>query len=67
MITIIVNGKSFQVEPGTTIGGLIEGYNLNPAVIVVEYNSNIIDRQAYHQIEISEGDRLELVHFVGGG
>lgn len=67
MITIIVNGESFQVESGTTVRSLIEGYKLNPAVIVVEHNSNIIDRKAYHQIEIMEGDHLELVQFVGGG
>ncbi len=67
MITITLNGEVFQLKPGVTLLGLIENFKLNPAVIVVERNGNIIERGTYSHVELLEGDNVELVHFVGGG
>lgn len=67
MVRIRLNGEERAVANGLTIQGLLESLDLNPALVVVELNEEIIDRGAYAGVPVREGDRLELVHFVGGG
>jgi thiamine biosynthesis protein ThiS len=66
-VEIQVNGEERRVAPGTTVAGLLEELDLHPRLVVVEYNREILDRTAHEGQALSEGDRLELVHFVGGG
>lgn len=66
-IPVTLNGKKRSVDPGLTVEGLLEGLGLNPALVVVERNRQILDRSRYSEVEVSPGDVLELVHFVGGG
>jgi len=48
-------------------GQLLRSLDLNPGLVVVERNREILDRDRYGEVEVEAGDRLELVHFVGGG
>jgi len=66
-IPVTLNGKKRSVDPGLTVEGLLEGLGLNPALVVVERNRQILDRSRYSEVEVFPGDVLELVHFVGGG
>ncbi|MEX1256818.1 MAG: sulfur carrier protein ThiS [Gemmatimonadota bacterium] len=66
-IRLRVNGTDRTVPAGETVRGLLESLDLVPATIVVEHNLEILDRATYDHILLREGDRLELVHFVGGG
>lgn len=66
-IELVVNGVARTAPPGSTVRDLIEALGLVPETIVVELNLEILDRSAYGEIELRSGDRLELVHFVGGG
>lgn len=66
-VPIQVNGEERRVPPGTTVVGLLERLELQPELIVVEHNREILDRSAYAGKVLEPGDRLELVHFVGGG
>jgi sulfur carrier protein len=66
-IEVRLNGESRGVPPGMTVTGLLEWLGLNPALVVVELNREILDRDRYGVIDVAEGDHLELVHFVGGG
>ncbi len=66
-ITITLNGEPRGVAPGTTIAGLAAELGLNPAKVAVERNLEIVPRSTLAEVVISEGDRLEIVHFVGGG
>jgi thiamine biosynthesis protein ThiS len=50
-----------------TIDGLLRTLDLNPRMVVVEHNGEIVRRDRYEQVEVKGGDALELVHFVGGG
>ena len=45
----------------------MESFDLNPLLIVVELNREILSRDQFKDVQVSEGDALELVHFVGGG
>lgn len=67
MIRVHLNGEGREVPAGLTVHGLLEWLELNPALVVVEANREILERDAYSGVPVSEGDRLELVHFVGGG
>lgn len=66
-IDVVVNGRPHRVASGATVRDLLESLDLVPATIVVERNLEILDREAYGQVVLEGGDRLELVHFVGGG
>lgn len=66
-ISITVNGEPRDVPAGLTLEGLLMELSLQPRKVAVERNLEIAPRSAYGQIEIEAGDRLEIVHFVGGG
>lgn len=66
-IRIRLNGKDREIDGGLSVTGLLESLELNPALVVVELNREILDRNRYPETPVSGGDSLELVHFVGGG
>ena len=67
LIRLMVNGESRTVTSGLTVRGLLESLDLASGTIVVERNLEILDRAKYDEVVLIEGDKLELVHFVGGG
>lgn len=66
-ITLQVNGEACTCSPSTPLPQLLEQLGLNPRLIAVEYNGEILHRQFWSDTEIQEGDRLEIVTIVGGG
>jgi sulfur carrier protein len=67
-MTVFVNGKEVVLTRDSyTILSLIERYDLNPMVVIVERNKEIVGKESYESTMLEEGDRIELVHFVGGG
>ena len=68
MIALMVNGERRETAEGATLGQLLRELELDPQLIVVERNREILrDRAAYDALVLTDGDLLELVHFVGGG
>ncbi|HEX5829646.1 MAG TPA: sulfur carrier protein ThiS [Gemmatimonadaceae bacterium] len=67
-VAVTVNGERREVEPRTTLAQLLRALDLDPRMIVVERNREILrDRDAFEALPLEDGDVLELVHFVGGG
>ena len=66
-IRVRLNGKDREIRPGLSVHELVESLDLDPQLIVVELNREILARDRLEEIEVSEGDQVELVHFVGGG
>jgi sulfur carrier protein len=66
-IHIRLNGKERELDAGHTLTSLLESLDLHPGMIVVELNRDIVDRDRYGEVGVSDGDTIELVHFVGGG
>ena len=64
---IAVNGEDKEIANGLNLDGLLEQLQIRPARVVVELNRNIVSRDAYSTTMLVEGDKLEIVHFVGGG
>lgn len=66
-MTVTVNGE-LRVMPGSaTVLDLLSQLNLDPRMVVVELNREIIRRPRVGEVMLKEGDSVELVHFVGGG
>jgi thiamine biosynthesis protein ThiS len=67
-LTLRVNGETRDVPTGWTIQTLLDDLHLDPRLVVVERNREILrDRTALPAVRLQDGDVLELVHFVGGG
>jgi sulfur carrier protein len=67
MIELQVNGESHSCVPQTTLPQLLMQMGLNPRLLAVEYNGEILHRQFWDETEIKTADRLEIVTIVGGG
>jgi len=63
-----INGedREFNVSP-LTLATLVETLGMKPDRVAVELNRDIVPRNLWAQTALNEGDRLEVVHFVGGG
>jgi sulfur carrier protein len=67
LIEILVNGETKQISEGLTIEQFVNSLELASQRLAVEYNRRILKRDNWHHQLISAGDRIEIVHFVGGG
>ena len=67
MITIQVNGEKKEVPEGLTLIALLGLLKLPGDQVAVEHNLEIVPRNRWNEITVCGGDRLEVVHFVGGG
>lgn len=65
---VIINGDKLEL-PNTveTVSGLLEHFDLNQKVVIVEQNESILEKQAHSETKVNDGDKFEFVHFVGGG
>jgi len=66
-MTIRLNGEAQEVPEGLTLVGLLEWLKLPADRVAVEHNLSIVHRDRWAETRLQPGDRLEVVHFVGGG
>lgn len=66
-IRIRLNGEERSVPAGLDVADLLERVGVDRREVVVERNRKILRRDELEDIDVEEGDTLELVHFVGGG
>jgi len=66
-ISLTVNGEARRIAAGSSIADLVFSLDLNPLKVAVEHNGQIAPRANLEEIQLGEGDELEIVHFVGGG
>jgi sulfur carrier protein len=66
-MTVVVNGEKRELTGPATALDLLESLELDPRAIAVELNEKIVRRAFLGEALLSDGDRIELVHFVGGG
>lgn len=67
MMHILLNGEERELAGGLTVAGLIEQLGLAGRRIAVEVNENIVPRSAHAATVLQAGDRVEIVHAIGGG
>jgi thiamine biosynthesis protein ThiS len=66
-ILIQVNGESRKTTAGTTVTGLLSQLGLNAGRVAIERNLRILPKAKWEETQVADGDRFEIVQFVGGG
>ena len=66
-IKITVNGKQMQVISKYSVKSLITKLKIPLNKIAIELNKKIIDKKKISKIQLKKGDKVEIVHFIGGG
>lgn len=64
---LVVNGEACEVRDGLTVRQLVLELGLGQGPVAVERNLAVVPRAEHENTILQEGDRLEIVHFVGGG
>jgi thiamine biosynthesis protein ThiS len=67
MISIVVNGEAREAGDGARVADLLAILGLPAAKVAVELNREIVPRSRFPAQPLADGDRIEIVHFVGGG
>ncbi len=64
---LVINGEERQIDDVVTVLDLLQQFRIDQKILVVEVNREIIDKARYTATALQEHDRIEIVHFVGGG
>jgi thiamine biosynthesis protein ThiS len=64
---VTANGRQFEVDGTMTVAAFVRSRGLDPRYVVVERNGEPLERSRYEDVELADGDRLELVRAVAGG
>ena len=64
---LTINGESRAFSGIGDVAGLVAALGLDTRKVAVERNLEIVPRSAYQKTPIADGDRIEIVHFIGGG
>ncbi|CAM3755335.1 sulfur carrier protein ThiS [Marinicrinis lubricantis] len=68
MVKLRVNGDTLEL-PDTvgTVSQLLSHFGLDGKIAIVELNEQVLEKSGHDEARLTEGDRVEIVHFVGGG
>jgi len=66
-LRLTVNGEERAAAPGTTVSGLLTAMGVDPARVAVERNEDVVPRKTWTEAALADGDKIEIVAFVGGG
>lgn len=66
-MNIMVNGQTESCAPNASVAQFLAERGHETNTVVVERNGHILAREAFAQTFLQQGDKLEIVHFVGGG
>ena len=64
---ITLNGDPYELDEPLTVAELLAKLDIDPRRVAIEYNLSILKRLVFGQTILDEGDRVEIVNFVGGG
>jgi sulfur carrier protein len=67
MIQVIINGESREIPPGMSVAALLTQLQMQPRLVAVERNRNLVPRAEHSACILETGDRIEIVTLVGGG
>ena len=65
--TFFLNGKKFLIKKNITLKEIINYFNYNTALYIVEYNNLICNEDKWEDIKITVDDKIEIISIVGGG
>jgi len=66
-VRLTINGEDRDIAGVENVAGLVEALGLDARKVAVEVNLEIVPRSLYGGAALNDGDRVEIVHFIGGG
>ena len=66
-LRLTVNGELRKADPGTTVAALLRAMGVDPARVAVERNRDVVPRATWADAGLADGDKIEIVAFIGGG
>ena len=66
-MTIFINGEARELENGLTVAAMLDALELPKQRVAIELNRQVVRKQEWESTLVSDNDRIEVVHFVGGG
>lgn len=64
---VLINGETKEISKELNLSELLEHFSLPQERIAIELNKEVVRKKDWENIRINEGDKLEVIHFVGGG
>ena len=66
-MTIFINGEARELDDGLTVAAMLDALELPKQRVAIELNRRVIRKQEWETTPVADNDRVEVVHFVGGG
>ncbi len=66
-VKIVLNGEPHELPGPVTVAGLLETLKVDSRRVAVEHNLKVLKRATFAEVQVREGDQVEVVNFVGGG
>ena len=67
MAQIQLNGISYEINNGTNLGELLNKLKIKKNKVAIEVNGKIVEKNKYLNLILRKNDKVEIVHFIGGG
>lgn len=67
LMTIFINGEARELDGVSTLAGLLDALELPKQRVAIELNKHVIRKQDWDSTNVADNDKVEVVHFVGGG
>ena len=67
MAKIQLNGKKITINKNMTISNVLVKYKLDNEKVAIELNGEILPKNKYNKKKLQDNDKIEIVHFIGGG
>ena len=67
MAKIQLNGDPYEVNDGTNLNELLNKLKIEKNKVAIEVNGEIIEKKKYNNLVLTKNDKVEIVHFIGGG
>ena len=67
MAKIQLNGNTYEINRGTNLNELLNKLKLQKNKVAIEVNGEIVERNKYQNLILNKNDKVEIVHFIGGG
>jgi thiamine biosynthesis protein ThiS len=64
---IVLNGEQAETADGATVETMLQQLGISRERVAVELNADIVPKAGYEKQLLADGDKIEIVHFVGGG
>ncbi len=67
MAKIQLNGDSYEINNGTNLNELLNKLKIKKNKVAIEVNGEIVEKSKYQKLVLNKNDKVEIVHFIGGG